>query len=107
MTDRDANGRFIKGNSGNPTGRASRAREERYYEILKSTITFEDWQAIVKKAGEQAKRGDAVARKFLADYLVGPPIERKEITGADGSALTIRVEYAGQDEETPPGGKNG
>jgi len=73
MTERDNKGRFIKGSSGNPTGRAPRKREERYYEILISTVTFDDWKDIVKKAADQAKRGDAVARKWLSDYIVGVP----------------------------------
>ncbi|NIV32806.1 MAG: hypothetical protein GWN58_26180 [Anaerolineae bacterium] len=73
MTERDANGRFVKGKSGNPKGRPKKKREERYYEILVSTVTFDDWKAIVKKAASQAMRGDATARKWLADYIVGTP----------------------------------
>jgi hypothetical protein len=97
MTDRDASGKFVKGQSGNPTGRAPKEREQRYYDILMTSVTFDDWREIVLKAKDQAKRGDQAARKWLADYLVGPPVERKEITGADGNALKIMVEYADLD----------
>jgi len=38
-----------------------------------TSCTAEDWKAIVGKAIEQARRGDATARKWLADYLVGEP----------------------------------
>lgn len=97
MAERDENGRFVKGNSGNPTGRAPREREERYYSILMSTVSFDDWASIIKKARDQAKKGDSAARKWLSDYLIGPPIERKELTGADGGALKILVEYVSND----------
>jgi hypothetical protein len=89
MGDRDENGRFAKGSSGNPNGRAPKGREERYYEILMSAVTFDVWEQIVKKAAEQAKKGDAMARKWLADYIVGSPIQRQEITGKDGSPIQI------------------
>ena len=91
MAERDDNGRFIKGSTGNPRGRLPREREEKYYNILMQSVTFVDWEAIVKKAAEQAKRGDAVARKWLSDYLIGPPIERKEITGADGDTIFVTI----------------
>lgn len=94
MTDRDADGKFVKGKSGNPKGRPAKERETRYYDILMSTVTFEVWAEIVRKAAEQARKGDQAARKWLADYLVGPPVERKEITGVDGNAVEILVRYA-------------
>ena len=69
---RDSNGRFVKGDSGGP-GRPKKSREQRYYEITMTACTFDDWKKIVKKAVEQSKRGDATARKWLSDYLVGVP----------------------------------
>jgi len=76
---RDDKGRFVKGETGNPKGRSPKEREERYYEITLSTVTFEDWQAIVKKAADQARKGDAVARKWLSDYLVGPVQQKVDV----------------------------
>ena len=90
---RDEKGRFIKGNGGGP-GRPARAVEEEYRSILVSSVSKADWEAIIKRAVLDAKKGDTSARKFLADYLIGPPVERKEIAGADGSALRIEVVYA-------------
>ena len=84
---------FKKGVSGNPAGRAPKAREERYSEILISSVTFEVWEQIVKKAAEQAKKGDQAARKWLSDYLVGPPVQRQEVTGKDGGDVIIKVVY--------------
>jgi hypothetical protein len=70
--DRDANGRYLKGHKSNG-GRPSRPREEQYYHILMTTVTYDDWRAIINKAIEQAKRGDYQARKWLSDYLAGEP----------------------------------
>lgn len=84
---RDNKGRFPKGTSGNPAGRPKKEREERFYEITLSKVTFKDWEDIVQKAVYQAKRGDSVARKWLSDYLIGPPVQRQEVTGKDGGAV--------------------
>jgi len=79
MVTRDANGKFIKGQSGNPAGRPKKEREERFYEVAITAVSFTDWREIIEKAVAQAKRGDPTARKFLADYLIGPPPQRHEI----------------------------
>jgi len=86
VVERDANGRFVKGNGGGP-GRPPKQREQRYYEIALNACTFKDWRIIWKKAIEQAKDGDKDARKFVADYLIGKPPQKLEHTGADGSPL--------------------
>ena len=80
MAERDDKGRFVKGYSGGP-GRPPKEREEKYYDILLTTVTFEDWKSIVKKAAEQARKGDAVARKWLSDYLVGTAQQKLEVSG--------------------------
>jgi len=90
---RDTNGRFVKGHSGNPNGRANKSREERYYQITQETVTLQDWQDIVSTAKQQAKRGDAQARKFLAEYLMGQPTQTVQHTGADKGPIEIRVIY--------------
>ena len=90
MPARDENGKFIKGNGGGP-GRPPKKREDKYREITLNTCTFADWQRIIEKAVKQAKSGDSVARKWLADYLVGTPIQRQEITGKDGSILITTI----------------
>ena len=89
---RDDKGRFATGNGGGP-GRPKKEREVEYYRIMQTLCTSSDWATIVAKAVEQAKRGDAVARKFLADYLIGPPVERKEISGDNGGPIILKVVY--------------
>jgi hypothetical protein len=89
MAERDESGRFRKGISGNPKGRPPKERELRFYEITLQAVTFDDWKEIVKKAVQQAKRGDAQARKWLADYLMGPPVQRNELAGPNGGSINI------------------
>ena len=71
---RDSKGRFVKGASGNPQGRLPKQTETSYLQVSESVCTFDVWREIVAKAVEQAKRGDARARQWLSDYLVGEPI---------------------------------
>ena len=93
--EREANGDFAVGNKGGP-GRPKKERELRYYEIMQSKCTFKEWGTIVQKAVDQAKRGDTSARKFLADYLLGPPVQRLE-TEHSGK-VSIVVDW---DEDDP------
>lgn len=88
----DDRGRFKKGNPGGP-GRPKKEREVVYYRILEMAVSEDDWAEICKKAAEQAKRGDAVARKWISDYLIGSPIQRMEHGGAEGGPLDIVVTY--------------
>jgi len=91
VTDRDVNGRFLKGTVPNPKGRPPKEREEKYREVLITSISFADWQRIVIKARDQALKGDAVARKWLSEYLVGLPPQRIEGAGDNGEiVVTIK-----------------
>jgi len=93
---RENNGQFKKGVSGNPKGRPKKSRETRFYEITMTSCTYADWREIVKTAVKQAKRGDASARKFLADYLIGTPEQNLNLTG--NSALDVIVHYVEHSE---------
>lgn len=75
---RDNRGRFKKGGPGGP-GRLPRARELEYLDVTVSAVSLDDWKAIIHKAVDQARRGDSVARKFLADYVMGTPEQRAKI----------------------------
>ena len=99
MRERDEKGRFVNGNGASRGhGRPPKEREDRYYEITMSACTFKDWEAIIKKAVDQAKRGDGVARKWLSDFLVGVPAQ--PITGG----LQIIVDW---DQANGNGNNNG
>ena len=97
----DENGKFKKGNPGGP-GRPKREREVTYYHILEMAVSENDWKAICAKAVYQAKRGDAVARKWIADYLIGAPIQRTEYSGAEGGPLEIVVRYVNKPDADEP-----
>lgn len=76
--ERDAQGRFAKGNRGGP-GRPPRKTEERYLRAMTRAVLLKDWRAIVKRAVAQARTGDKDARRWLSDYLLGRPVQRAEI----------------------------
>ena len=101
MSERDAKGRFTSGNGGGP-GRPKKYRETRYYEIMMTTCSYADWETIIMKAVTQAKRGDKDARKWLADRLMGTPLQRREVTGADGDSLQVELVW-GDGLEVVPG----
>jgi hypothetical protein len=86
---RDKAGRFIKGVSGNPNGRPPKEREEKYTEILKNAVTFEQFGRVVKRIADKAEKGDMQASKLLMELLTIPMAKRIEITGADGGPVSI------------------
>ena len=90
MAERDDNGRFVKGQTGNPNGRPKRRTEQEYLDATISRVTIKDWREIVDKAVSQAKRGDSRARAWLSDYVLGPPPQQIKHTGADGAEIIIR-----------------
>ena len=107
MADRDENGKFTTGNkAARNGGRPKKKREERFMQITQSACTLADWRKIVQKAVEQAKRGNPQARKWLADYLLGPPPQRIEHSAPEGIAVTHHFETAlkraYQDDSTEP-----
>jgi len=60
------------------TGRFLKAEQPPvdYAEVLTSTVTREEWIAIIQTAMKRAKEGDDKSRAWLADYLVGKAIPR-------------------------------
>ena len=69
-----------------------RRTESDYMTVLLDTVTLNDWRSVVKGALQAAKSGDAQARNWLAQYLVGRPegkaptpmkIVVQQLSGAD------------------------
>lgn len=79
-------------------GRPPKEREERYYEITISTVTFAQWKRIIEKAGEQAEQGDHQARKWLADYIVGVPEQPIHLSGDYPVIREVLFQGQGPDE---------
>jgi hypothetical protein len=67
---RDGNGRFAAGNPGGP-GRPRRAIEQDYLIAVTDVVPPERFQKIAERAAEDAEKGDARARQWLSDTLVG------------------------------------
>ena len=86
MPVRDDKGRFVKGSSGNPSGRP--IDQFKYQKKIDSTLSLKEWREIIKKAIEQAKRGDAKARQWLSEYVAGKPVNNIDLTSG---GKTIRV----------------
>jgi hypothetical protein len=63
-----------------------RRTEGDYMSTLLDTVTLEDWQDVVSNALAAAKQGNAQARAWLAQYLVGKP------AGKAPTLLTVVVQ---------------
>ena len=50
-----------------------RRTESDYMGVLLDTVSLNDWRSVVNGALQAAKAGDAQARNWLAQYLVGKP----------------------------------
>lgn len=83
---------FIRGTS------THRRTESDYMGTMLEAVTLDDWCAVVKSTLTAAKQGDAPARAFLAQYLVGraghcapAPLEvmTQRLTGRDTLAERI------------------
>ncbi len=94
MSERHSNGQFANGHTPYKNGgRKRRATEERYLDIILEECAPEDARKIVRVAISLAKSGDKAAREWLFNYILGKPVERHEVTGAEGNALVFRVVY--------------
>jgi len=95
---------FVKGQSGNPGGKPS-ARRQELNDLLEATWKPASRKKVLTKLIEDAEAGDHDARVLLLAYAYGKPVERKELTGADGAELKTYVGIspdAWDDEPTAP-----
>lgn len=89
LVKRDERGRFVS--SGNPNGRAARKVETEYLELAKRKCGKSEWLAIVETAIEQAKDGNARARQWLSDYLIGKPLLMRGTESEDEKTIVITM----------------
>ena len=95
MAERDEKGRFVKGQSGNPKGRATFSAESNYADVYKSKVTPEVFADVVSRLIYLAVvKRDMNAIKLVLAYGMGQPVQKSEVTGAEGNALEIIVRYA-------------
>ena len=94
MTDRGADGKFVKGQTGNPKGRPKKATEQEYQDALYDVVPLERWKKILEAQMKRAERGDIQAFNAIANRIL-PITEKRELTGKDGEPITIRTfDYA-------------
>lgn len=88
-SERDSKtGQFKKGHRG-LGGRKPRSREELYREAFRTAVSVQQWIKIIKKAANDAVHPTQhaarhQARTFLANYLIGPPVQKIAPTDPSG-----------------------
>jgi hypothetical protein len=85
---RDKQGRFVAGHGSISPGRPSRAKETRYLQIMHDVVDDETWAKICARAAQDAIDGSHPARRWLGDYMVGPPIKQSQVTVSNTLSLT-------------------
>ena len=89
MSERDAKGLFAPGNqTAKGIGRPPKARELARLAILTEIVNEDKWRAVVEIALSDAIAGAdgqtrEKGRRFIADYLIGKPIERIALVHED------------------------
>lgn len=78
------------------SGRKSKAEEMGLAALLDQCWTLTDRRKCIERLAQQASAGEMEATKLLMAYTYGKPVERKQVTGEDGNALRIQVEYVDQ-----------
>lgn len=96
--ERNPDGTFPKGVSGNPAGKPKGTRHmttkivEAITAVSEGSIDSED-REIVKALVRKAKDGDIQAIKIIFNYVDGMPIQGIEHTGAGGEPLSLTVKW--------------
>lgn len=91
MVERDENGHLKKGSILNPNGRPTKSIEENFNALIDKAVSEKDWLEILSVAAKQAKRGDSIARAWLADRRYGKAIQKTELTGEDGDPIVVTL----------------
>lgn len=93
MAERNDKGQFIPGSGGGP-GRPKRKTEQEYLDAVLGSVSIADMKAIAKKAVSQAMRGDARARQWVSDYVLGPAPQTLRHTGDEGGPILVEVTFS-------------
>ena len=92
-------GRFKKGQSGNPAGRPKGRRDERV--LFAWALLDGEAEAIIRKCIEMAKEGDRVCMKLCIERIL-PPIRSRPVRLAIPEATAPIDDEAGRDDEILP-----
>lgn len=86
--DRNPDGTFPKGVSGNPNGRPK--SDVDIIALIDSCVTATDWKNMIRKVKEKGLRGDLKCVEWLTDRRFGKVMQPIGGTGKDG-ALVITI----------------
>lgn len=80
---RDAQGRFVKGHSGNPNGNGHKSEEQLWLQRLHACVTPLDFEQMIKVGLSRAKAGDSTMLRLFLQYLIGMPTQyiKQDIAG--------------------------
>lgn len=93
----------VKGKSGGArkgAGRKTRASEQELADLFDSSWPVAERLACIRRHARKAKTGDVKSFQLLMAYAYGKPVEHKQISGKDGEAIKVIVEYVGRTENT-------
>jgi hypothetical protein len=95
IPERNARGRFVKGNCGGP-GNPNARRVGQWKRALTMAITPADIRAVVKKMIERALKGDVSAAKLILDRALGVQkavqVDELELNSTNGkNGITVRI----------------
>src|SRR5438067_7092946 len=74
--DRDQQGRFVAGHANVSPGRPKRSSEIAYLAAVTEACPLETWTQVCRALVERALGGDVAAATFLANRLLGKPVEQ-------------------------------
>ena len=87
--DRDAGGRFLKGNCGGP-GNPHAKQIARLKSALHEALTEDGIAAVAQAMLQRAKGGDVAAARLLLEYAIGKPVAGSTATVLD-SEMTEHI----------------
>lgn len=93
MVERDEQGRLKKGSVLNPNGRPPTKARERFEAALAAALNGKNLDVILQRLVDDAKKGRPWAVTLVLAYYAGKPVERAELTGAEGRPVTLVVRY--------------
>ena len=84
---------FVKGKSGNPSGRVSEGRKQFVRGLVKSGLANKALAVLEEELTKNKKNRTQVAM-YILDQAYGKPKQAIEHTGEEGGPLIIKVTYA-------------
>ena len=98
---RDSKGKFVKGHSGNPSGRPKDdlvTTARRILDEMKAETNTTLREEFVRKTIIDGMNGDPVARKIIWQYLQALPKQKLDVTSEDekiGGFIIVKDEVSG------------